>query len=102
MGIGQLAIMVLAFVAGGLQVELEKPDGARTRGELLRLDTEQIELQTPQDRALQPTSQVRLVRRVDPAAETSAAAVAAWIELTDGSRLLARTIRPTISRRRSR
>lgn len=91
MGIGQLAISVsVAFVASGLQVELENPDGARTRGELLRLDTEQVELQTPQDRALQPTSQVRLVRRVDPAAETPAASVAAWIELTDGSRLLAR------------
>ncbi len=59
LAIGQFA--ALAIVVAGLQVELEKPDGSRVRGELMRLDTEQIELQLPQDRLVLPTSQVRTV-----------------------------------------
>ena len=80
-------------VTGDLPVEIETADGTRLAGELIRLDTEGVELQLPQQRRWLPAQQLRCLRPGQAASASSFPTATAWIELTDGSQLQAQDYR---------
>ncbi len=83
-------ILVLSIAVGSFSVELDKQDGSRLQGELIRLDTEVVELRgNPQNEVVptQELQQIRVTGAADPNREPSGSV---WVELTDGSRFRAR------------
>jgi hypothetical protein len=80
--------LVAAALAGGSDFQLQTTDGQTYYGELIGLDAEGVAFKTPQERLTVAFSKLSDVSRVNrsPAPETKPAV---WIELTDGSQLLA-------------
>jgi hypothetical protein len=85
-----LPILVLSLAVGSFPVELEKQDGSRVQGELIRLDPEVVELQGGPRNELVPTQEIQQIRLTGAAETAHESPGSIWVELTDGSRLVAR------------
>jgi hypothetical protein len=80
--------LVAAALAGGSDFQLQTTDGQTYYGELVGFDADGVAFQTPQERLTVPLSKLSDVSRVNkPPAPEGKPAV--WIELIDGSQLVA-------------
>lgn len=84
-----LSLCLLATVVGGnAEFQLQTTDGQTYYGNLVGLDGKGVAFETPQERLTIPLSRLSDVSRVNkPAAPAAKPAV--WIELIDGSQLVA-------------
>src|SRR5215472_5739404 len=80
--------LVAAALAGGSDFQLQTTDGQTYYGELIGLDAHGVAFETPQERLTIPLSKLSDVSRVNklPPPEGKPAV---WIELIDGSQLVA-------------
>lgn len=80
--------LVAAALAAGSDFQLQTTDGQTYYGQLVGLDAGGVAFETPQERLTIPLARLADVSRVSkPAAPAEKPAV--WVELTDGSQLLA-------------
>jgi hypothetical protein len=81
-------LLAAAVMAAGSEFQLQTTDGQTYYGELVGLDAEGVAFVTPSERLMIPLSKLADVSRVNkPAAPVEQQAI--WIELIDGSQLVA-------------
>jgi hypothetical protein len=83
-----LSVCLAAVMAANSEFQLQTTDGQTYYGDLVGLDAKGVAFQTPQERLTIPLSRLSDVARVNKSA-APAAKPTAWIELTDGSQIVA-------------